>query len=84
MLILVESELTHHLIWLFSFCLWNAQKYEEYYQQEEELNNQLNIFAINYSAIYGGYNDVKTQLHYNIDKGRHTATIRISHHTCIV
>ena len=45
------------------------QKYEEYYSAEEELNNQLNVFAINYSMVYGGYNDVKTQLGFSSDNG---------------
>ena len=49
--------------------LW--QNYEEVYQQEEELNNQLNVFAVNFSAAYGGSNDVKTQIGYSIDKGEH-------------
>ena len=38
------------------------QKYDEYYQLEEELNDKLNIYAINFSATYGGFNDVKTQI----------------------
>ncbi|KAK2148285.1 hypothetical protein LSH36_505g01003 [Paralvinella palmiformis] len=38
------------------------KKYLASFQQEEELNGRLNVFAINYSATYGGYNDVKTQI----------------------
>jgi hypothetical protein len=41
------------------------QKYEEYFHNEEELNVHLNVFAINYSAAYGGFNDVKTQIGYD-------------------
>jgi len=41
------------------------------FQQEEELNGRLNAFAINYSATYGGYNDVKTQIGFDkIEKGK--------------
>ena len=37
---------------------------------EEELNNQLNVFSLNYAAAYGGFNDVKTQLGCNSDAGK--------------
>ena len=47
------------------------QKYEEYYSAEEELNNQLNVFAINYSIVYGGFNDVKTQLGFASENGKY-------------
>ncbi|KAK2143235.1 hypothetical protein LSH36_861g02042 [Paralvinella palmiformis] len=46
------------------------KEYLASFQQEEELNGQLNVFAINYSATYGGYNDVKTQIGFDkIEKG---------------
>lgn len=51
------------------FWLW-LQGYDDYYQKEEELNTQLNVFAVNYSVAYGGSNDVKTQIGHNIDKGK--------------
>ncbi|CAH1800283.1 unnamed protein product [Owenia fusiformis] len=41
--------------------------YEEYYQAEEELNVQLNIYSVNFSVIYGGPNDVKTQISFPND-----------------
>ena len=36
------------------------------------MNNQLNVFAVNFAAVYGGFNDVKTQIGYNMDKGSQT------------
>ncbi|XP_064638655.1 inositol 1,4,5-trisphosphate receptor type 3-like isoform X2 [Lineus longissimus] len=44
------------------------KSYEEYYRSEEELNNQLNVFANNYGCAYGGYNDVQTQIGFPADK----------------
>ena len=46
-----------------------SQKYDAYYEKEEELNAQLNVFAINYSVVYGGFNDVHTQIGCNIARG---------------
>ena len=50
-------------------CLAGLQKYDEYYQLEEELNDKLNIYAINFSASYGGFNDVKTQIGFPCSAG---------------
>lgn len=36
--------------------------YEEYYQGEEDINTQLNVFAVNMKVAYGGLNDVQTQI----------------------
>ncbi|XP_053404110.1 inositol 1,4,5-trisphosphate receptor type 2-like isoform X2 [Mercenaria mercenaria] len=38
--------------------------YEEYYEGEEEINTQLNVFAVNMKVAYGGVNDVQTQIGY--------------------
>ncbi|KAI0237949.1 hypothetical protein LSAT2_011439, partial [Lamellibrachia satsuma] len=43
------------------------KKYIEYYQQEEELNDQLNTFALNYSMVYGGPNTIRAQVGYPSD-----------------
>lgn len=48
---------------LYIFC----QDYEEYYQQEEEINVHLNIYATNMQLAYGGVNDVQTQIGYASD-----------------
>ncbi|CAC5372100.1 unnamed protein product [Mytilus coruscus] len=41
--------------------------YEEYYQYEEEINRQLNVFAVNMKTAYGGLNTVHAQIGYNSD-----------------
>ncbi|KAL5005127.1 hypothetical protein ScPMuIL_018583 [Solemya velum] len=43
------------------------KSYEEYYQQEEEINVHLNIYATNMQLAYGGVNDVQTQIGYPSD-----------------
>ena len=43
----------------------------EYYENEEELNKSLEIFARNYSIIYGGFNTVQTQIGYPSNKGEY-------------
>ena len=45
------------------------QKYVNEYRNEEELNAQLNIFAVSYSVAYGGFNNIKTQVGYNSLEG---------------
>ena len=44
---------------------------------EEELNNQLNVFAVNFAGAYGGFNEVKTQIGYNIEKGTQICCINL-------
>ena len=41
------------------------QKYEEYFANEEEINDKLNVFANNMHLAYGGMNDVHTQIGFN-------------------
>lgn len=36
---------------------------------EEELNDQLNVFADNFAAAYCGSNDIKTQIGFESNKG---------------
>ncbi|XP_052783710.1 inositol 1,4,5-trisphosphate receptor type 1-like isoform X3 [Mya arenaria] len=36
--------------------------YEEFYEGEEEINRQLNVFAQNMKVSYGGINDLQTQI----------------------
>jgi len=36
---------------------------------EEELNNHLNVFAENYAYVYGGVNDIKTQIGFDSKQG---------------
>ncbi|XP_076096104.1 inositol 1,4,5-trisphosphate-gated calcium channel ITPR3-like isoform X9 [Mytilus galloprovincialis] len=43
------------------------RSYEEYYQYEEEINRQLNVFAVNMKTAYGGLNTVHAQIGYNSD-----------------
>ncbi|XP_070537450.1 LOW QUALITY PROTEIN: inositol 1,4,5-trisphosphate-gated calcium channel ITPR3-like [Ptychodera flava] len=49
----------------------DAQKdYEDYYRAEEELNDMLNLYAVNYKFSYGGENKVSTQLKLDYDNKR--------------
>lgn len=45
------------------------QKYEDYYNTEEDINAKLNIFSVNMQMAYGGVNNVHTQIGYASDKG---------------
>jgi hypothetical protein len=49
------------VIRLLFFCV-HVKGYEEYYEGEEEINRQLNVFAVNMKVAYGGVNDVQTQI----------------------
>ncbi|KAK2191288.1 hypothetical protein NP493_56g07001 [Ridgeia piscesae] len=53
------------LVQLLATC---AEKYSLYYVEEDELNQQLNTFAQNFQAIYGGANTVRTQLRHPLDE----------------
>ncbi|XP_023930445.1 inositol 1,4,5-trisphosphate receptor type 3 [Lingula anatina] len=44
------------------------ENYIREYQGEEDLNIQLNIFAQNFSMVYGGFNDVKSQIGFPSDE----------------
>lgn len=44
------------------YSFFVEQKYIEECAGEEELNDQLNVFAENYAYVYGGRNDIKTQI----------------------
>ncbi|XP_070538210.1 inositol 1,4,5-trisphosphate-gated calcium channel ITPR3-like [Ptychodera flava] len=49
----------------------DAQKeYEEYYKAEEDLNDRLNLYAVNYQSSYEGENKVCTQLTLDHDNDR--------------
>ena len=61
-------------------CLAGLQKYDEYYQLEEELNDKLNIYAINFSASYGGFNDVKTQIGFPCSAGTYCVLVHLPMH----
>ena len=45
------------------------QKYEDYYNTEEDINAKLNIFSVNMQMAYGGVNDVHTQIGFPSNKG---------------
>ena len=45
------------------------QHYIDYYEAEEEINSQLNVFAVNMKTAYGGLNDVHTQIGYPSKNG---------------
>ena len=52
----------------------SQQDYEEYFAVEEELNRQLNVFAVNYSLVYGGNNTVAEQLGFPSQEGEMLAS----------
>uniref|UniRef100_K1PP64 Inositol 1,4,5-trisphosphate receptor type 3 n=1 Tax=Magallana gigas TaxID=29159 RepID=K1PP64_MAGGI len=41
------------------------KEYESYYEMEEEINRQLNVFSVNMRVAYGGPNTVEAQTDYN-------------------
>ncbi|XP_052703117.1 inositol 1,4,5-trisphosphate receptor type 2-like isoform X5 [Crassostrea angulata] len=41
------------------------KEYESYYEMEEEINRQLNVFSVNMRVAYGGPNTVEAQIDYN-------------------
>lgn len=45
------------------------QEYESYYEMEEEINRQLNVFSVNMRVAYGGPNTVEAQIDYNSNAG---------------
>ena len=51
------------------FCNSLIQNYEWYYNEEEEINVKLNIFAVNMEKAYGGKNDLRNQLGIESDAG---------------
>ena len=56
-----------------------SQTYTAYYEREETLNELLNIYTSNCRQVYGGFNDVKTQIGFPSDNGK-----PVSHHlTCV-
>ena len=46
------------------------RSYEDYYQYEEEINRQLNVYAVNMKSAYGGMNTVHAQTGFGSDAGR--------------
>ena len=52
--------------------------YDEYYAQEQELNEQLNTFATNFSVVYGGANTTRSQIGYSSDKGREASWLAVA------
>lgn len=54
------------------------QHYLDYYQAEEEINAQLNMFAVNMKVAYGGLNDVQTQIGYPSKNGEKALYIRFT------
>ena len=59
---------------LHGVTLCILQSYEEYYEAEESINTQLNVFAVNMKTAYGGINDVQTQIGYSSKKGKELFT----------
>ncbi|XP_078311676.1 inositol 1,4,5-trisphosphate-gated calcium channel ITPR2-like [Crassostrea virginica] len=41
--------------------------YESYYEMEEEINRQLNVFSVNMRVAYGGPNTIEAQIDYKSD-----------------
>lgn len=50
-------------------CGFFFQEYEFYYEMEEEINRQLNVFLVNMRVVYGGFNIVEVQIDYNFNVG---------------
>ena len=46
---------------------------------EEELNDQLNVFAENYAYVYGGRNDIKTQIGFDSLDGKCCGGLSVCH-----
>lgn len=55
-----------YLYWKLCFL----KDYEDYYQYEEEINRQLNVFSVNMKTAYGGLNTVQAQIGYHSDAGK--------------
>ena len=49
--------------------LFLCQDYEDYYETEEDINKQLNVFAVNMKVTYGGVNTVSVQTGYPSEAG---------------
>ena len=74
--IFTDILISKQFIVLFRFpchtiILWTLQKYEEYYEGEEEINKNFNTFVYNFRSMFGGHNTVQAQIGFPSKNGQY-------------